>query len=535
MQQGGVPSVFAPNPQPYRAPLQGLNPNVFQYDVRTQPLDTSNLIQVMQTKDAMDIKREQAAMERQKIALNKEIKEQELEYKKADMMLDFYAKMLKTTGMTPGADGMPTVDDITTSPRNQKNQAILAEIGALDKQMEDLSVNLFDKQTPQKMIQLTMRRNSLLKSMTSTTEEQAERLAIKNFNDILAGNQKGKAVNPYLFDQTFSVRRDFLAGKDNEYKFGVTLNQAAAMGMVIDEVATKKQFDQLMLDANKAVTVDSPEFVKNGRSNLQRTTTENVFTDSETAAGNIADAVLATPNLRSYFSMKNGINLYDPTKTDIDYRNIIKEIVKPVISLDDAVIRAYKKVTTQSLASDPMPPTVSTVIHKSEKAPELAKKVIEMVYTGIPEKKGVNSTVTFKDERGKGQGEAQSILADVGALMADLKGQKQTNAGIFLKELGRLGVDIEDPIAATLVRDAMSKSPDATTASKVAAMYKAQKEEAERRAKGGIGGQALKDLYETRQDPIGPMRERENPGGVKPKKLGAPAQTTPAKRKWKLN
>ncbi len=158
-----------------------------------------------------------------------------------------------------------------------------------------------------------------------------------------------------------------------------------------------------------------------------------------------------------------------------------------------------------------------------------------MVYTGIPEKKGVNSTVTFKDERGGGkQDEAQSILADVGALLGDLKGQKQTNASIFLKELGKLGVDINDPIAATLVRDAMSKSPDANTAVNVAAMYKAQKEEAERRAKGGVGGQALKDLYETRQDPIGPMRERENPGDVKPKKLGTPTNkpsTAPTKKK----
>ncbi len=45
LQQGGM--ITAPNPAPYRVPLQGLDPNAFKYNVTANPLDTSGMVNVV--------------------------------------------------------------------------------------------------------------------------------------------------------------------------------------------------------------------------------------------------------------------------------------------------------------------------------------------------------------------------------------------------------------------------------------------------------------------------------------------------------
>jgi len=364
MQNGGGLSVFSPNPQPYRAPLQGLNPQVFQYNVNTAPLDTSNLIQVMQTKDVMDIKREQAAIERQKLTVEKELKEQELEYKKAKMSLDFYSSMLKMTGMKPGAGGQPVVDDITNSVRNQKNRGILAQIDLLDKEMVDLSSDLFNKSNPGKITNIIMKRNNLQKSITSTIEEQAERATTANLEKVLKGETKGMAVNPELFEKFYSQRREYWDGKDNGYKPGVTLNQA---GMVVDMVSHRKKIDKLYEDANKSFDVSSdPTVMESGASNILITKTKKAYNDAETAATQMATAIFNDRSLRAGFGIDAGIKLFDESIPDAEHIERIKAIVKPKIAFDDEALSEALTIKAQMMKSDVVPeaPKVSKIIYE---------------------------------------------------------------------------------------------------------------------------------------------------------------------------
>ncbi len=370
MQQGGGLSVFAPNPQPYRAPLQGLNPQVFQYNVNTAPLDTSNLIQVMQTKDVMDIKREQAAIERQKLTVEKELKEQELEYKKAKMSLDFYSSMLKMTGMKPGAGGQPVIDDITNSVRNQKNREILAQIDLLDKEMVDLSSDLFNKNNPGKITNMIMKRNNLQKSITSTVEEQAERATTANLEKILKGETKGMEVNPELFEKFYGQRREYWNGKDNGYKPGVTLNQA---GMVVDMARYRKDIDKMYTDINKSWDMSLDPYVKeSGIANVLITETKKAYNDAETASTQMATAIFNNRELRAGFGIDAGIKLFDESISDAEHIQRIKEIIKPKIAFDDDALDKARTLKAQMMASDP-----------------IAKQPTVIRYEG-----GVNSTIT---------------------------------------------------------------------------------------------------------------------------------------------
>ena len=75
-QQGGGVTTFAPQPRNYVMPVQGINPAVLQYDIKTAPIDTSQLTQVMQFDSNLRFQKnkieKETALEREKLQFQKD-------------------------------------------------------------------------------------------------------------------------------------------------------------------------------------------------------------------------------------------------------------------------------------------------------------------------------------------------------------------------------------------------------------------------------------------------------------------------------
>ena len=349
--------VAAPNPAPYRAPLQGLNPAVFRYDVRTAPLDTSPLIQVMQTKDAMDIKREQAAIEREKMKVDLDIAKQRLDFAESKMMMDFYKDSYKMTGgQGLNLNGTPIIDDITKSKRHAEiNQPILSEIEALEAEnLKIVSAQLYNPKDPQKLGRNLMKIQELYKKLPTTPEQAAERMSLKTFMDTIGGKgPKGMKVNTILGPRMLEQRRKYYDLETNDWKPGFGLLQP---GVMYNEIDTAKKFEHIITEVNRTHTNVDGAPDKSGRTNLWVSTERKVAQDAVLAAGEVADLVLSDPNMRSYYTDRFGDNLWPDdglTKPEDLKRTIVERLV-PAFKVGDIFLNGIKKETMQIMSNDPV-------------------------------------------------------------------------------------------------------------------------------------------------------------------------------------
>jgi hypothetical protein len=516
MQQGGAPSVFAPDPRPYRAPLQGLNPQVFQYDVSTQPLDNTNLIQVMQTKDANDIKREAAVLERQKLTAEKELKEQELEFKRADMMLDFYAKTMKMTGgMKPGPNGTLINDEISNSPRNQKNLEIQAQMVEIQAKMEDLLL-VPDKTAIQKMLAYKRQLETLQQTMVTPFAQTLERASRKKFDDIAQGNEKDMVVNPILGAEYLDKTTRYYAGEDVPgYKEGVTPSEYANKGMFVNMAQYKKDYEKVFNDANKTVDVDSVTNPQVGLVTLERIETRKVGLDKKAAAKQMAQVIASNASLLSGYSIENNINPYNKTPDEVIA--MIAAIEEPKIGMDDALIEQSREIKSKELFEIEQK-KVSEVIHSSTIPPKNPNTRHEIVVSGGTTKKETRKT----DVNYSGQTPLNTAPAKGGGTTADskvweeaqkdantintyssVKGAKGDPYRDFLAELKNRDIDLRsDPIALAVVKELGSSA----TIDIVPAVIKRIEEK-----KKAVMLEEQRRINEKRATPGGLMEDREYP------------------------
>lgn len=83
-QQGGnIVTTFSPEPRNFISPIQGINPSVLQYDVRSAPIDMSQLTQVMQFNSNLRFQKEKnekdLSLEREKLQFQKDKLNSEME------------------------------------------------------------------------------------------------------------------------------------------------------------------------------------------------------------------------------------------------------------------------------------------------------------------------------------------------------------------------------------------------------------------------------------------------------------------------
>lgn len=364
-QQGGL-TTFSPNPQPYRNTIQGVDPRVLQYDVNTAPVDTSALIQVMQTKNNLDLHRERLAVEREEMALKKEMQKKQMEFEEAKMMNTLMKDIFKMDGggSAYGKDGNPIYfnGDLSTTKR-------FAPAYAKAQAEEDLAMQEFVKiasgpdalPTKQmKMLQINRRVQNIRKSIPSLTEMQAE---VANYNKVLSvyGDPESKVeVNDIVINNWMKQREDYLNGVDNGYQL-----TKLPEGLYYDKKSTTEALDKLK------TTLTTPQYTEDVKVDGQiiKQIKKGYVLDNEAAANQLATSVLSDVSLLSAISNRYQIDLFN---TDPENRKKI-------------LLDTFRK----EFAADDVLQQMQTMEQETFKGqiPSNEPKVSIMRYEGIPEKK----------------------------------------------------------------------------------------------------------------------------------------------------
>lgn len=134
-QQGGGVTTFSPQPRNFVSPLQSINPAVLQYDVRTAPIDMSQLTQVMQYNDTLKFQKEKSekdlSLEREKLQFQKDKLSAEMDAEWYKQVSQDY-KTAKTVNKAVTGSGIDDYDRMETSPfylsKNAKYQEVLTQL-----------------------------------------------------------------------------------------------------------------------------------------------------------------------------------------------------------------------------------------------------------------------------------------------------------------------------------------------------------------------------------------------------------------------
>lgn len=343
MQQGGGLSVSAPNPQPYRAPLQGLNPNVFQYDVRTQPLDTSNLIQVMQTKDTMDLKRQQAALEREKMKAEADLAKMKFEHQKAKAQMDFSMDMMDKFGKFDGLNNPIPFEDYTMSARYKTQyEPIVNDLRAAE---EDVFKTISTMPIGDKMLMPTinekLKRVEIAKKRLIPLEQfkvdQSGRDKIAKIQSDPSGDLQ--VYGPSLMRVEDKRQRFYNGVEDNGYNMDYVTDPTIWYSQKTEAEKLKETF-KVMNTPQPITSFNTDPSGENEFNQYVQVDKKNFVPKADKAAELMADKILADPKQTSYISSMYGIDFHDPSVSlDIKKKNL-KEILQPQLEFDDDLLRS---------------------------------------------------------------------------------------------------------------------------------------------------------------------------------------------------
>ena len=347
MQQGGVPSVFAPNPQPYRAPLQGLNPNVFQYNINTAPLDTSNLIQVMQTKDVNDLRREQAALEREKLKAEADLAKMKFEHQKAkaqqDFNFDMMEKIIGKTAAFSGINNQIPFEDYTMSNRYKAQyEPIVNEMRVAEKGLMDMVTTtpygdaMFLRKFNDGMTKIETAKKKLIPLEWFKLDDAAYEKA----NSIMIAPKGDERVYAPQFMRISEMRRQYLNdGVDNGYKANFATDPALVYNQK-EEAAKLAETFKMMNTPQPITSFDTDPSGENEFNQYIQRDKKNFVPTADKAAELMAAKILADPKQTSYVSSIYGIDFHDPNVSIDAKKKILKGIIQPQLEFDDDLLRS---------------------------------------------------------------------------------------------------------------------------------------------------------------------------------------------------
>ncbi len=440
MQQGGAPSVFAPNPQPYRAPLQGLNPNVFQYDVRTQPLDTSNLIQVMQTKDTMDIRREQAALEREKMKADADLAKMKLEHQKAKAQSDFSLEMMKNNfSKFSGISNPIPFEDYTMSNRYKSQyEPLVNAMKAEEQSLVDIvaTTPYGDPMLVNKMKDKKDKIESLYKRIVPLEWFKVDQAGRDKINQIRT-SEKGdlRVYEPSIMRLEDRRQRYLNDMEENNYKMDYATDPTIWFN---EKSEAKKLKDAIDFVNTPRKTTDFGDLIIDKYNQFIKVTKEDVVPKPELAADLLAQKILSDPKQTSYVSTLYGLDLHDPSISPEDKKKALIGLIKPELDFADKILSSVENAGESYL----------TKVDTPDRPKEATKHVIE-VSGGTTKTKagGYNSTYTRKNEGGTST-EMSQAQDYVNTRKGDeAKAEAQVLFNHFQAEMEK------DPIVAKIVRD----------------------------------------------------------------------------------
>ncbi len=356
MQQGGGTTVFAPDPSQYRTPLQGINPAVLQYNINTKPLDTSGLIQVLQTKDEMDMAREKAAIEREKLKAQADSEKNKLQYQQMKFAMDLVGDMFKSTGdssISTGGKSLYPNNDILNTPRFAPKLKEYQE--AEDKKIEDIVKSMYAPAGFESSLSLmkgAMDLKRIRENGPATAMIVAEQQARQSLLEVIAGTKKGSKLkaNPVLAKRILDMQEEYLNGADNGYELGLTINSTA--GLTYNPEVESVKLKNAYIELNKPIVEEV--FDDNGK--VIRTVETKKTLDPKLASKSLTEMILADAGLRSYASELYNLDLYPQNPADEEAtKEVLRSTIQKFIEYDDGLYNQTSgiqtNVTNQVLSS----------------------------------------------------------------------------------------------------------------------------------------------------------------------------------------
>lgn len=375
MQQGGGTTVFAPDPSQYRTPLQGINPAVLQYNINTKPLDTSGLIQVLQTKDEMDMAREKAAIEREKLKAQADSEKNKLQYQQMKFAMDLLGDMFKSTGdssISTGGKSLYPNNDILNTPRFAPKKKEYQE--QEDKELENYIKSMYAPAGFESSLALVKSATNLKRireNGPATAMIVAEQQARQSLLEIIAGTKKGSKLkaNPVLAKRILDMQEEYLNGADNGYELGLTINSTA--GLTYNPEVESVKLKNAYIELNKPIVEEV--FDDNGK--VIRTVETKKTLDPKLASKYLAEMIWADAGLRSYASELYNLNLFNENPADDEAsKEVLRSTIQKFIEYDDGLYNQTSGIqtnVTNQVLSSPV-------------------KTVNFTYSG-----GVNSTKTI--------------------------------------------------------------------------------------------------------------------------------------------
>jgi len=339
MQQGGGVSVFAPEPNQYRAPVPGIDPNIYRFSP-TAAFDMSPLLEMQKQQQAADIQRQNAALAREKMMHQAILQDRKMAMDQDKQLFDmFFKNNAKSGGQATDFNGnlLYSNNDPSTSAR----------FAPMFKEYSDKRMKLFDeilqvrslpydtKNRANILARLYQEYADLSKAVPTTAEMEADARIRNKAMELISKPQDNLRVNMPLFNEWVANSTAYYnnePGSDKLYRLG---EQPA--GLFYDYKAGQTAFDDAMKKLNTPQEIGDSEPVV-GPNGIITQPTQKAILSSDAAAERLADLVLANPTLRAYIQDTYNMKLFGLSPDDpmtADDRQAIIDTIKPLISYDD--------------------------------------------------------------------------------------------------------------------------------------------------------------------------------------------------------
>lgn len=423
-QQGGGVTTFSPNPRNFTSQVQGINPAVLQYDVRTAPIDMSQLIGVMQFNDNLRFQKDKnekdLSLERDKLQFQKDKLNAELDAEWYKQIANEF-KTAKTVNKNVTGSSIDDLDRMETSPYYLSKHADYQSL--LDQETKSLEKLMTGKPFDTKNLMERKNIESKINNLASKLTDFPKMRADDRLHERLLGIYTDDNSDIKLHNQSFldynERRLQHRETGANTYKLGEGFKAMYSL---------------------KAETQNYEEIIKTARKSHEAefTRTENgmivgdkkiLSPDNETAARAAADAVMNSPSSLYYMDEnKLGGALFNLKPED--QRKALKEHFLMKMKEDDASNAALNNSTESSFKGQ------------------------------LPKTENSDKTVTFKyDVPGKSQVKDPNTFLNSFGLSPDQKAA----VGQALIKAKAAGIDVSDPFYVAKVADEVLGSFDPLT------------------------------------------------------------------------
>lgn len=484
-QQGGnIITTFSPQPRNFTSPIQGINPAVLQYDVRSAPIDMSQLTQVMQFNSNLRFQKEKnekdLSLEREKLQFQKDKLSAELEAEWYKQVADDF-KTAKSINKATTGTGIDDLDRMETSPFYLNQDATYKEQLAQYEEAykKQLTGKPFDTKNLMERKNLESKLQSAASKLPAFPKLRADDRIHASLLDIFTNEKSDIKLHKTSF-LDYNERR--LAHREtgaNTYQLGEGFKAMYSLD------AETKNYEELLKVSRQAYEEPTTRINEAG---LVVSDKFRITPDNETAAQYATKSILKNPSAFYYMDeMKMGGTLFGLKPEE--QKKALEEFFLTKFQEDDAVTKSLNDFKGSEFKAQ---------LPKEEK-----DKTVTFKYD-VPGKSQVKDANTFLNSFGLDAGQkaavGQALLKAQAAgidtndpffmakvaneVLASYNPETKASKGLSDEAVGRIKAEGEAAISAN-IRSKLNSNP----------VIKGMSEEDKRLAATFLANPALQDAY----------------------------------------